>query len=459
VTTRLGRRGSLALAVVATGLAAPAPVLGHGLAGRLVSPLPLAVYLAGAAIAVALSFAFVMLRDVRAPEPRLERIVVVPRPLVLGLRALGLLGWLWIAAQVIVGGSSSADVVTLFLWVYGWVGVAALSAFVGPVWTWLDPFSTLHDIGAAVLRRLGVTGWQPAPYPARLGVWPAVIGFTAVIWLELVYSGGGLGLVLLIYTAFTLLAMANFGRDAWRAHGEIFSVWFGLLNRLAPFGSATGPDDRAVVRRPFASGLLASGWSVGHVVLVALGAGSILYDGLSQTQPWYDVFGLPSLPGATLELLAFLGLIVVIALAVARLVGLASVGAGLVPIAVGYLVAHYFTYLLGDGQRIVVAISDPLQLGWDLFGTAFFEPGTDWIPPMLIWTVMLAAVVGGHILGAWAGHVVAVRDAPAGRDVRIRQLPLAALMVLLTAMTLWSLGQAVVQDPGEVAGAVTVGEP
>lgn len=449
------RRAPVALLAIVALLAVPAPVAAHNLVGRLDSPLPLGVYLAGAAMAVALSFAFVILRDVRAPADPPVRTVTVPRALVLGLRAVGLTGWFWIVAQAIVGGSSDADVASLFLWVYGWVGLAFVSAFVGPVWTWLDPFATLFDLGTAALSRLGVEDWAPAPYPARLGAWPAVAGLAAVAWLELVHRGGGLGLLLVAYTALTLLAMANFGRDAWRERGETFSAWFGTLNRLAPFGSPGGSDGRTIERRAFASGLLAPGWTRAHVALVAIGTASILYDGLSQTQIWFDLFGLPSLPIATLLLLGFLGPVVGLALAVGRLVGLAAVGAGLVPIAIGYLVAHYLTYLLGDGQRIVVALSDPLQLGWDLFGTAFYEPATDWIPPALLWTVMLAAVVGGHILGAWSGHVVAVRDAPSRVRIRFRQVPLAALMIGLTATTLWSLGQAVVKEPTGTGAAIT----
>ena len=452
------RRLPVVLAALALPLAFPTTALGHGLVGRLESPLPLAVYLAGAAMAVALSFAFVILRDVRAPADPPARSLTVPRPLVIGLRAIGLFGWVWIVAQTLIGGSGTGSVGSLFLWVYGWVGVAALSAFVGPIWTWLDPFSTLFDLGAAALRRLNVEGWAPAPYPPRLGAWPAVVGLAVVVWIELVYRGGGLGLFLIVYTMFTLVAMANYGRDAWRQRGETFSVWFGTLNRLAPLGAPSGPGRRVVEGRPFASGLLEPGWTRAHVVLVAIGTASILFDGLSQTQIWFDVFGLPALPMATFLLVGFLGLVVGLALAVGRLVGLAAVGAGLLPIAVGYLVAHYLTYVLGDGQLIVVAISDPLQLGWDLFGTAFYEPGTDWIPPALLWTVMLAAVVGGHVLGAWSGHVVAVRDAPTRARIRLRQLPLAALMVGLTATTLWSLGQALVKEPTESPPAAIVRE-
>jgi hypothetical protein len=450
------RRLGPVLAVLTVTFALPPAVSAHALVGRVVTPLPLVVYLAGAAMAVALSFGFVIFRDVRAePAPRGEP-RVVPRWFVLGLRGLGLLAWLWIVAQLIVGGSSLADVATLFLWVYGWVGVAMLCAIVGPVWSWLDPFTTLHDIGAAIIRRLGVTPWQPSPYPRWLAQWPAVIGLTTFVWLELVYLGGSLGAILVAYTIFTLIAMAQFGRDAWRTNGETFSVWFGTLGRLARYASDS-PGSRVVRKRPWFSGLLEGTWTVPLVVLVAVGTGSILFDGLSQTAPWYDVFGIPGLGIATLQLLGFLGLVAGGALWIGRMVGIQAVGAGLLPIAAGYLVAHYLTYLLGDGQLIIVALSDPFQLGWDLFGTAFYEPSTDWIPPALVWTIQLAVVIGGHVVGAWAGHVVAVANA--GRDItsaqiRWRQVPLAILMVALTATTLWSLGQAIVEDPQASATAV-----
>ena len=152
------RRIVTGAAVAVATLAVPLPVAAHGLVGRLESPLPLAVYVAGAALAVALSFAFVILRDVRPGAVRPGPVRTVPAPVVVALRALGLLGWLWIVAQGIVGGSSAAAVAPLFLWVYGWVGVAILSAFVGPVWAWLDPFSTLFEIGAWLWRRLGIEG-------------------------------------------------------------------------------------------------------------------------------------------------------------------------------------------------------------------------------------------------------------------------------------------------------------
>ncbi len=458
-------------------LGLPAAAAAHGISPVYQSPLPLAVYLAGAAVTVALSFLFVLARDMRAAPTDPGRVAPVPAPVRLSLRVIGLGGWAWIMAQGIVGGSSAAAVAGLFLWVYGWVGVAIISAVVFPVWEWLDPFATLHDIGARVLRRAGVRGWTTSELPDGLRLWPATAGFAFFVWLELVAVPGNatLTVVLAGYTLFTLLLMAQFGRDPWRANGETFTVWFRTLSRLSANGVAQGPapdatDPRSVIRRPFASELLAAPWEGARIVLVALGAGSIIFDGLSQTVAFASLFGAPGLVPRTVLLVLFLGAIVAAALLVARTVSPGAIGAGLLPIAVGYLVAHYLTYLLVDGQRIVVAVSDPLQQGSDLFGTAFFEPQAGWLPPGLVWTLQLAAVVGGHMLGAWAGHVRAQRDMEAlngngrqardmrhrkihqtepatSRNVRVREIPLAIVMVVLTTLTLWSLGQAIVVEP------------
>src|SRR4029079_13970415 len=281
---------------------------------------------------------------------------------------------------------------------------------------------------------------------------PAVVGLMFFIWLELVAIAGNgtLTVVLVGYMVLTLALMAQFGRDQWLAAGETFTVWFRTLNRLAIYGivpaastaetrgvavddegpDALGPSGgpprgvagdaedpdalarSAVRRRPFASGLLDATWEIPRVALVALGTASIIFDGLSQTVAFATLFGNPALVQKTVLLIVFLWVIAGTALVVGRAVSWGAIGAGLTPIAVGYLVAHYLTYLLIDGQRIIVAVSDPLQTGADLIGTAFYTP-TVLMPPGLVWTVQLAAVVGGHVLGAWAGHVTAQRDAAA----------------------------------------------
>jgi hypothetical protein len=456
---------------IGAALVAPPIVAAHQLTGRFASPLPLGAYLAGAAIAVGVSFTVVFLRG-GAPTggriaPSAIRTLRVPAPLRGLLVAIGLIGWTWIVTQAaILGGTTEGDVASLFLWVYGWVGLALVAALVGPAWIWLDPFASLHRILAGALRRLGIEGAAPAAYPERLGRWPAVLGFAVFVWLELAVpatrGGRALGLVLVGYTVVTLVAMAQFGRETWRGNGEVFSVWFAAIGRLAPLALVNDRPDRVRVRR-IATGLLEDGGGVTTLIVVAFATAAILFDGLSQTQAFFDAFGVPALLEKTLLLGAWLAAIAGLAALVGRVIGVPALVAGLIPIAVGYLIAHYLTYLLFDGQRIVLALTDPLGLGWNLLGIGEFEPNTSWLPGAVVWAIQLLAVVGGHVVGAWAGHAVAVRSAldragsltaVAARDVRLRQIPLALLMVGLTTITLWSLGQSIVKET-PVAAAPT----
>ena len=156
------RRGALGAAVVvglplAQLLMRPATTSAHALHGDVDAPLPLEAYLVGAAIAVGLSFAFVAISDgTPAPERPPGRLRTLPRWTRLGLRAVGLAAWTWVVLQAIAGGDSDAEVASLILWVFGWVGLALVSALLGPAWSWLDPFSTLHDLGSWLGRRLGL---------------------------------------------------------------------------------------------------------------------------------------------------------------------------------------------------------------------------------------------------------------------------------------------------------------
>lgn len=439
-------------AATSVALAMPSVALAHQLTDRYQAPLPLVIYIAGAALAVGMSFVFVILRSAApvAAEPVEARPRNVPAWLRALLHGIGIVAWVWIVAQTLVGGSGDGDVASLFLWVYGWVGVALVSALVGPAWAWIDPFTTLHRGLGWIGGRLGLSGGEPADYPARVGRWPAVVGFAVVVWIELVGridGGRSLGLLFIAYTFVSLAGMSYFGREVWRRNGEIFSVWFGILGRLAPFALVGEPEDGRVRRRPFGAGLLASGWSADQLVMIALATGAIIFDGVSQTQIYFDLFsridlyGLPILR-ETLLATVFLGGLVIIVLVVARRLNVPALCAGLLPVAVGYLVAHYLTYLLVDGQRIIAALNDPLLRGDNLlpFDLGFYEP-KPFLPAAVLWSIQLASVVGGHVVGAWAGHAALARET--GRAEPLMQLPLAALMVVLTSVTLWSLGQAV----------------
>jgi hypothetical protein len=107
ITGVLGRVAGVALGLGAM-FGVPAITSAHGLSPVYQSPLPLSVYLVGAAVTVALSFLFILARDVRAPEIVDGRLVRVPAVLRVVLRAIGLIGWAWIVAQTLAGGSSAS---------------------------------------------------------------------------------------------------------------------------------------------------------------------------------------------------------------------------------------------------------------------------------------------------------------------------------------------------------------
>ena len=87
------RRIGVGLAALATMAGLAPPVAAHSMVGRMEAPLPLVVYLFGAGLAVALSFVFVLLRDVRPTPARATETATVPRWLTLVLRGTGLGAW------------------------------------------------------------------------------------------------------------------------------------------------------------------------------------------------------------------------------------------------------------------------------------------------------------------------------------------------------------------------------
>ena len=103
----------------------------------------------------------------------------------------------------------------------------------------------------------------------------------------------------------------------------------------------------------------------------------------------------------------------------------------LVPIVVAYLVAHYASYLVIEGQIGLARLSDPFGSGWDLFGTATRTVNLEIVSPQLIWYVQVAAIVLGHVAGVVLAHDLALRLFPEG--AMRTQFALLAVMVLFTA--------------------------
>jgi hypothetical protein len=112
-----------------------------------------------------------------------------------------------------------------------------------------------------------------------------------------------------------------------------------------------------------------------------------------------------------------------------------------VPIAAAYLVAHYFSLFLIQGQFIITLASDPFGRGWDLFGTVGFAPNLAIVAPDTVWYVQVTALVVGHVAGLAIAHDRAVAIFENRRAALRSQYPMLALMVLYTVGGLWVLSR------------------
>jgi hypothetical protein len=112
-----------------------------------------------------------------------------------------------------------------------------------------------------------------------------------------------------------------------------------------------------------------------------------------------------------------------------------------VPIALAYAVAHYFSLLVQQGQYMIPLVSDPFGFGWDLLGTADYEPRLRVLSPNMTWYVQVAALVVGHVLGLVLAHDRAVALFRSGRAALNTQYALLSLMILYTVTGLWLLRQ------------------
>lgn len=381
-----------------------------------------------------------------------------------GLGALSafLLAVVFLAA--LVGDPSPQEnLAPTFVYVVFWVGLVPVSVLLGDVWSALNPWRAVADAAAWGWRALGGRYRPPFAYPARLGRYPAATLLLCFATLELAYSRPSdpraLALAIFLYSAITWLGMALFGRRAWLANGEAFTSYFGLLARLAPLAAEEG---RIVVRWPLA-GLAPPARRPGTTAFLAVMLGSVLFDGFSRTTFWQDRFyrlqvelidrpSLAELAGILLNLAGLLAAVAAVGLAfaaavhAARLIGGAptdlrrSFVHSLVPIALVYALAHYFSLLLQQGQVAVKLASDPFGVGWDLLGTASFQPDLGLVGPTTIWYVQVGALVAGHVAGLLVAHDRAValfRGARAAAS----QYPMLALMILYTVTGLWLLSQ------------------
>lgn len=424
----------------------------HGIGSRHDLPLPFSFVVVGAAIALIVSFGllFVAWRQQRftsaggVPLPRLTALVD-HRAFRLTARLVVLALHLWVGAALVAGQDLLTNPVFGFVYAWMWVGLVPLSLALGPVWRVTNPLRTIH---AALARLAGIK--DPAEglvrLPARLGVWPAAVGLFGFAWLELIQPDRTTLNVLRVWAGawlvIVIIGAVLFG-SRWIASADLFEAYASTVAELSWLRRVDG-ELRLV--NPL-RGLMAWKPPPGTAAVVCALLGSTAFDSFLNTTWWIVTVQTSSVSPilwGTAGLLVMIIIVVVTFTAASRMMApwrRESVRSGdlprlmaptVVPIVVGYAVAHYLSLLVVEGQRTGIHLSDPLGLGWNVFGTAEMGVNTAlYDHPTVTAVIQVVAIVGGHVFGIIAAHersLAVLRPEAALKG----QLPMLVVMIFYT---------------------------
>jgi hypothetical protein len=464
---RMRRAGAVSGALLAGQLLLADPAAAHGISGRASLPVPAWLFAWAAAIVLVVSFVALsaLWSSPRLQEVRRRRVGRVPIFLVplCGLVGIGLF------AVVIWAGYAGVDSYTAnfdptFIYVIFWVGVPVASVLLGDVFTAFSPWRAIARTARWIGRRAGADWKPPLAYPLWLGRWPVVAGLLAFGWLELVYhdrdNPGLLASLSLTYLVLMLVGMALFGIEEWTERGDAFGGYFNMFSRLSAFEVR----DRVLFRRRLLSAVTTLRTESGVVALVLVSIGIITFDGASNGVVWNHLgphiqsffSSLGAGDKTADELSDSVGLLIAIGVVSGfywlGVLGMRSVSGAfttselartfvhtLVPIAFAYVLAHYFSLLVWQGQAIGYLASNPLGHHDNFFGTAHWHINYNFIGSTAIWYVQVAALVIGHVSGLILAHdrALAIYRSPA--EASRSQYWMLAVMVTFTCLGLWLL--------------------
>ncbi len=456
------------------------PMLGiflHGFGQRYDLPAPLFWYLFAAGGVVLISFVLVVtfagehvgakaLEYPRRAVPAVLPLARSPLPRAVG----GTIGVLALLAMVISGlfGSPNPALnpAEYIVWILFWVGMVIVSGLVGNLWYLLNPWTAIYDLVTRFVR-LGPVWKLP-----NVGVWPAAAAYFAFACLELTSGMANrpwvVAVLAIAYIAATLAGMIVFGRDEWLEHCEAFTVLFGIVGRFSPVEAERDANGviAAVYLRPWGVGLLKpmpGGWD--RVFFVILMLSTLAFDGILATPAWQDfnatlepvwlpmgqfgfffvrTLGMTLLTAAFL--LVFVAFIELVIFFGNRKVNLVSTATGfaltLVPIALVYNAAHYYSYFVLQSQALIPLLNDPLARGWHLWpAVAGVRPSFALAQASTVWFIQIVLIVGGHVIAVYLSHLKAGERFRTAQRALLSQYPMLALMVTYTMTSLLILAQ------------------
>ncbi|WP_435333037.1 hypothetical protein [Haloarchaeobius sp. TZWWS8] len=446
-------------------------------------PIPTSLLLVGAAGTVALTAA-VLGRMESMPTADESVLFALPASTARGLgwlaRGSFLLGFCWAIVAGLTGPQQPVQFATVFVWPVWFKGVLVVSALVGSPWRWLSPWATAYDL----LSWLEGRDVSLADYPERLGTWPAAVGFLLLVGvvenLTVVPTRPRLTAALVaIYAVVMLGGAAVFGR-AWFERADPLGAFYRLVGRVAPLrvrreradgtrepshptsdsshptsdSSHPTSDSSHPTSEPSGYAFVrTSPWDAcsrplsdsGAAALAVAAVYTVSFDGLVETSSFQSLlFDARSIVGAYAGIalyvggfLAFLGSFWLVVHLAARLGGgrtracALAFGSTLLPIAVGYDVAHNYPYVVRNLVELVELAA----------GTTLVEAPLGWLSASAFWGSEVLLIVLGHVAAVLAAHAVSMRlfDGPAA--ARRGHAPLVVLMVGYTVLSLWVLSR------------------
>jgi hypothetical protein len=474
-------------------------------------PLPLTLWVIGAACTIALSFLVISIAvrtnaAVEAPaQPdhpgwRIDNGITRKLRLVAQMCAVAALV-LVVAAGIFGDQTPTRNLAPTAIWIAWWVGFSYLSAFVGNVWCLVNPWAAIFDWCERLVSPSQASQRAKVNWPKRLGVWPGIALFIVFAWLELIWEGRSiprqLAWLAVGFSLITWTGMFIFGRSTWLTHGDPFALAFGVLSKFGMTDIRTehgirdactadeeqkgragtglardrcyrGAPGTLIWRTPGAGLIDDENMSPSLSVFVVVMLSTVTFDGLMATPFWQRIesalyVALPVLGDSRLAFintvgllafcLAFMGVYRLVATLIARASGnrMTPDAASrafvltLVPIAIAYLIAHYLSYFLIQGQLLIRLASDPFGFGWNVIGTARFRPDIGIVGARFVWYTSLIAIVLGHVAAVSLAHIVALRRFADHRVAIRSQIPMLVLMIAYTMMSLWIIAQPIVE--------------
>ena len=401
----------------------------HGVGGSTDLPIPFLYAMVGASWALTISFAVLALAW-REPRFDTEPAPQVPRPRRPWLGVLGVLVAGWFLVALFSGPDDASNGGLGALYILVWVGLVPLALVAGHVWKDLSPWRSVQ----ALIGRVSGRPDGFVAYPAWLGYWPAVAGLLAFVWLELASPDpGDIGAVRIwvaVYVVVTIAGGIVFG-PRWHDRADPFDVYSKVVAYLSP----SVRDRRLDVHNPLRT-LPQIPVEPGLVALLATLLGSTAYDSFSASSFWQSKA--PSVFVQSLTLVGFCAVVAVLFQLATRATGGVTpeernalpgrFAHSLVPIVIGYIFAHYLTYLVEKGQAVVYVLT---SIEADVVFVLSTHTST-------LAALKVSFVVAGHVLAVIAAHDRALIALPRAHRLS-GQMGLLLLMVTYTFAGLYLL--------------------